>query len=103
MCYFIALFILLLKELRKSGAMKSQLELYKRQVQELQIKSSEEIRRADKAEFEGKRIQEKMVAVQREKERLIAERDSLKETNEELRCTQVQKGKQRVHCILIRP
>ena len=56
------------------------------------MKSTEEIRRADKAEFESKRIQEKMTALQREKERLILERDSLKETNEELCCTQIQKG-----------
>lgn len=72
--------------------MKSQLELYKRQVQELQIKSSEETRRADKAEFEAKRMNEKLTSAQQEKTRLIAERDQLKETNEELRCTQIQNG-----------
>ena len=42
--------------------------MYKRQVQELQMKTSEETKRADKAEFEGKRAQEKMSSLQREKE-----------------------------------
>ena len=61
------------QEVRKSGTYKSQLEMYKRQVQELQMKTSEETKRADKAEFEGKRAQEKMSSLQREKEvRLFA-------------------------------
>ena len=42
--------------------------MYKRQVQELQMKTSDETKRADKAEFEAKRIQEKMTSLQREKE-----------------------------------
>lgn len=78
------------EEVRKANSLKSQLEMYKRQVQELQMKSSDETKRADKSEFELKRLQERMSSVQREKERLAAERDSLKETNEELRCTQLQ-------------
>ena len=44
------------------------MELYKRQVSELQTRSSEETRRADRAEFEIKRSQEKVSALQREKE-----------------------------------
>lgn len=50
------------------GVFKSQLELYKRQVQELQLKCSEETKRADKAVFEGKRNAEKLQSLQREKE-----------------------------------
>lgn len=56
------------QELRKSTAVKQQLEMYKRQVHELQSKMSDETKRADKADFECKRAQEKLVAVQREKE-----------------------------------
>lgn len=56
--------------------MKSQLELYKRQVQELHIKVSDETKRGDKAEFEAKRINEKMAALQREKEVKINMTDS---------------------------
>uniref|UniRef100_A0A4W6D353 Hook microtubule-tethering protein 1 n=1 Tax=Lates calcarifer TaxID=8187 RepID=A0A4W6D353_LATCA len=55
------------EELRKANAARAQLETYKRQVQELHRKLSEETRR-----------------------RIIIERDSLKEINEELRCTQAQ-------------
>ncbi|XP_013415210.1 protein Hook homolog 3 isoform X2 [Lingula anatina] len=77
------------EEVRKSTSLKTQLDAYKRQVQELQIKSSEETKRADKAEFEAKRTQEKMASLQREKERLVTERDSLRETNEELSLTNV--------------
>uniref|UniRef100_A0A4W6D331 Hook microtubule-tethering protein 1 n=1 Tax=Lates calcarifer TaxID=8187 RepID=A0A4W6D331_LATCA len=53
------------EELRKANAARAQLETYKRQVQELHRKLSEETR-------------------------IIIERDSLKEINEELRCTQAQ-------------
>ena len=56
------------KETRKGQLMKTQLEMYKRQVQEFQIKMSEETKRADKAEFENTRQQEKMGMLQREKE-----------------------------------
>ena len=56
------------QELRKSGSLKQQLEVYKRQVLELQSKSTEETKRADKSEFEVKRSQEKLSTLQREKE-----------------------------------
>ena len=49
-------------------SLRTQVEAYKRQVQELQTKVTEEIKRADKAEFEVKRNQEKMTALQTEKE-----------------------------------
>ncbi|PIK59621.1 hypothetical protein BSL78_03476, partial [Apostichopus japonicus] len=69
--------------------MKAQLDAYKKQVHELHSNVSEETRRADKHEFEVKRLQEKMAQVQNEKERLQAERDTLKETNEELTLNQL--------------
>ena len=40
------------EELKKSTSVKNQLENYKRQVQELQLKLADEIKRADRAEFE---------------------------------------------------
>ena len=58
----------LFQELRKGQTVRSQLDVYKRQVQELQMKSIDETKRADKAEFETKRLQEKMASLQREKE-----------------------------------
>ncbi|KAM6921072.1 protein Hook homolog 1 [Xenentodon cancila] len=78
------------EELRKANAARAQLETYKRQVQELHKKLSEETRRADNLAFDMKKLEEKHETVMKEKERIIIERDSLKEINEELRCTQAQ-------------
>ncbi|XP_006790174.1 protein Hook homolog 1 [Neolamprologus brichardi] len=78
------------EELRKANAARAQLETYKRQVQELHRKLSEETRRADNLAFEMKKLEEKHETATKEKERIIIERDSLKEINEELRCTQAQ-------------
>ncbi|XP_040218226.1 protein Hook homolog 3 isoform X4 [Rana temporaria] len=80
------------EELRKANAARSQLETYKRQVVELQTRLSEESKKADKLEFEYKRLKEKIDSLQKEKDRLRSERDSLKETIEELRCVQAQEG-----------
>lgn len=46
--------------------------------------------KADKWLFECRTLQEKYESVTKEKERLLAERDSLREANEELRCAQLQ-------------
>uniref|UniRef100_A0A670I2J3 Hook microtubule tethering protein 1 n=1 Tax=Podarcis muralis TaxID=64176 RepID=A0A670I2J3_PODMU len=78
------------EELKKANAARAQLETYKRQVQELHNKLSEESKRADTLAFEQKRLEEKHEALIKEKERLIVQRDALKETNEELRCSQMQ-------------
>ncbi|NP_001038663.1 protein Hook homolog 1 [Danio rerio] len=78
------------EELRKANAARAQLETYKRQVQELHKKLSDESRRADNLVFEMKKLQEKYDALVKERERISIERDTLRETNEELRCTQAQ-------------
>ncbi|XP_038572261.1 protein Hook homolog 1 isoform X3 [Micropterus salmoides] len=78
------------EELRKANAARTQLETYKRQVQELHRKLSEETRRADNLAYEMKKLEEKHETVLKEKERIVVERESLKEINEELRCTQAQ-------------
>uniref|UniRef100_A0A8C9VLF1 Protein Hook homolog 3 n=1 Tax=Scleropages formosus TaxID=113540 RepID=A0A8C9VLF1_SCLFO len=62
------------------------------QVVELQNRLSEESKKADKMEFEYKRLKEKVDSLQKEKDRLRTERDSLKETIEELHCIQAQEG-----------
>uniref|UniRef100_A0A8C5LMZ1 Protein Hook homolog 3 n=1 Tax=Leptobrachium leishanense TaxID=445787 RepID=A0A8C5LMZ1_9ANUR len=80
------------EELRKANAARSQLETYKRQVVELQNRLSEESKKADKLDFEYKRLKEKIDSLQKEKDRLRSERDSLKETIEELKCVQAQEG-----------
>ncbi|XP_048874733.1 protein Hook homolog 3 isoform X2 [Brienomyrus brachyistius] len=80
------------EELRKANSVRGQLETYKRQMVELQNRLSEESKKADKMEFEYKRLKEKVDSLQKEKDRLRTERDSLKDTIEELRCIQAQEG-----------
>ncbi|KAJ6662575.1 hypothetical protein lerEdw1_011712 [Lerista edwardsae] len=56
------------EELKKANAARAQLETYKRQVQELHNKLSEESKRADTLAFELKRLEEKHEALIKEKE-----------------------------------
>ncbi|EHB14483.1 Hook-like protein 2 [Heterocephalus glaber] len=77
-------------ELRRAGLLRAQLEAQRRQVQELQGQRREEAMKAEKWLFEYRNLEEKYELVTKEKERLQAERDSLREANEELRCTQLQ-------------
>uniref|UniRef100_A0A8C3G338 Hook microtubule tethering protein 2 n=1 Tax=Cyclopterus lumpus TaxID=8103 RepID=A0A8C3G338_CYCLU len=78
------------EELRRANAVRSQLDTYKRQTHELHTKHSAEAMKAEKWQFEYKNLHDKYDAVQKEKEHLISERDTLRETNDELRCAQVQ-------------
>ncbi|XP_043442613.1 protein Hook homolog 2 isoform X4 [Prionailurus bengalensis] len=77
-------------ELRRAGSLRAQLEAQRRQVQELQGQRQEEAMKAEKWLFECRNLEEKYELVTKEKERLLAERDSLREANEELRCAQLQ-------------
>lgn len=56
------------QELKKSGAWKTQVEMYKKQVAELHQHRDDEAKRADKMEFENKKLMEKLNALQREKD-----------------------------------
>ncbi|XP_017906751.1 PREDICTED: protein Hook homolog 2 isoform X1 [Capra hircus] len=78
------------EELRRAGSLRAQLEAQRRQVQELQGQRQEEAMKAEKWLFECHNLEEKYESVTKEKERLLAERDSLREANEELRCAQMQ-------------
>ncbi|KAM4531864.1 protein Hook homolog 2 isoform 2-T2 [Odontesthes bonariensis] len=78
------------EELRRANAVRSQLDTYKKQAHELHSKHSKEALKAEKWQFEYKNLFDKYDALQKEKERLISERDTLRETNDELRCAQVQ-------------
>ncbi|XP_047557272.1 protein Hook homolog 2 isoform X5 [Lutra lutra] len=77
-------------ELRRAGSLRAQLEAQRRQVQELQGQRQEEAMKAEKWLFECRNLEEKYELVTKEKERLLAERDSFREANEELRCAQLQ-------------
>ncbi|XP_004596050.2 protein Hook homolog 2 isoform X2 [Ochotona princeps] len=77
-------------ELRRAGSLRAQLEAQGRQLQELHGQRQEEAIKAEKWVFEYRNLEEKFESVTKEKERLLAERDSLREANEELRCAQLQ-------------
>lgn len=76
------------EEIKRHTLYKSQSELYKKQVTDLHQKIDEEIRKSDKLSFENKKLESKLLMVQRERESLVEERDGLREMNEELRCQQ---------------
>ncbi|KAL2100927.1 hypothetical protein ACEWY4_002688 [Coilia grayii] len=78
------------EELRRANATRSQMDIYKRQVHELHTKHSAEAVKAEKWQFEYNNLHDKYDSLSKEKERLISERDTLRETNDELRCAQVQ-------------
>ncbi|XP_062336501.1 protein Hook homolog 2-like isoform X2 [Osmerus eperlanus] len=80
------------EEQHRSSAIRTQLDTYQRQVHELTSKHACEAVKAEKWQFEYKNLQEKHEALLMDKERLISERDALRETNEELRCSQVQQN-----------
>lgn len=81
---YVQLTLELEEELKKANTWKTQAEMYKKQVAELRSNLNEETKKLDKLEFENLKASEKLNALQKEKERLIIERDSLKEANEEL-------------------
>uniref|UniRef100_A0A8C1APY9 Calponin-homology (CH) domain-containing protein n=1 Tax=Cyprinus carpio carpio TaxID=630221 RepID=A0A8C1APY9_CYPCA len=77
------------EELRRANAIRSQLDTYKRQAHEMSTKHSAEAMKAEKWQFEYKNLSDKYETLLKERE-LISERDTLRETTEELRCAQVQ-------------
>lgn len=72
------------EDIKKAGNWRPQLEKYKKQVTDLQEKVDAETKRADKSEFESKRILEKLEAISVERDRLQTERDDLKERFDEV-------------------
>lgn len=111
MCSFIYI-----QEIKKSSVWKSQLEMYKKQVTELHHTLNDETNKIDKLEFETKLLMENLNTLQKEKDviinntnytfiiklmisiiyifqRLVIERNSLREANYELKCLQTQMKK----------
>ncbi|KAF6035710.1 hook1 [Bugula neritina] len=78
------------EESKKTSTLRSQIEVYKRQVQELQSKVTVETKRGDKSDFEIKRLQEKLSAVQTEKDRLAQDLQNMKENHEEMELVRLQ-------------
>lgn len=73
-----------MKEGKKINSLKSQIDLYKKQVHELHENLLTQEMKVKKYEFENRRYEERLNIVSQEKERLTSELNSLKETNEEL-------------------
>merc|ERR1719312_772535 len=81
--------IVLEEELGKVSKKKPQADLFRKQVSELNIKLTDETERADKLAFDNAKLVEKLEALSVERDRIAVEREQLKETLDELKCTQV--------------
>lgn len=76
------------EHVKKSSALKGQVELYKKEIQELHSRLDTEINKSVKIEFELSTTNAQLMALQREKESLAAERDGLLDACDQLRCNQ---------------
>ncbi|XP_015786186.1 protein Hook homolog 3 isoform X1 [Tetranychus urticae] len=73
------------EELKRSSTLKSQIDMYKKQVQDLHTEVAEQNLRADKIDFDFKRLQDKCTILKQEKDKLLQENDRLKSELEETR------------------
>ncbi|GBP39969.1 Protein hook [Eumeta japonica] len=76
----------------RANAVRAQLDIYKKQVTELNEKLDAEITKADKLEIENKKLSSRAASAQRERDALLQERDNLRETVDELRCSTAASG-----------
>lgn len=76
------------EELGKVSKKKPQTDLFRKQVSELNIKLTSETERADKIAFDNAKLMEKLEAISLERERIVVERDQLKENLDDLQCSQ---------------
>ncbi|CAH0727451.1 unnamed protein product, partial [Brenthis ino] len=72
--------------------LRSQLDIYKKQVTDLNEKLDAEITKADKLEIENKKLSSGAASLQRERDALRHERDTLREALDELRCSTITAG-----------
>ncbi|XP_017858867.1 PREDICTED: protein hook [Drosophila arizonae] len=68
---------------------KGQIELFKKEIQDLHTKLDNESSKNVKLEFDNKNLESKALALQREKDSLLKERDNLREAFDELKCGQL--------------
>lgn len=68
--------------------LKGQLDLYKKEIDELNERLDAELNKITKYEYDVQNLNSKLTAVQRERDTLRVERDQLVETLDELRCDQ---------------
>lgn len=73
------------EEFKKHNVWKNQCEVYKEQIADLQQKLDEETDKLDKMSFLHKNVESKLEALQCEKDRILQERDALREEIEEVK------------------
>ncbi|XP_022234759.1 protein hook [Drosophila obscura] len=71
---------------------KGQIELFKKEIQDLHTKLDTESSKNVKLEFDNKNLEGKNLALQRAKDSLLKERDNLRETVDELKCGHLSSG-----------
>lgn len=76
------------ENLKRHSTLKGQVDLYKKEIEELHAKLDTEMIKSVKIEFELTNFGAKCAALQREKDSLLDERDALRETCDELKCNQ---------------
>lgn len=76
------------ENVKKLSALKGQVELYKKEIQELHTRLDTEMNKIVKVEFDLSNANAKITSLQREKEILSSERDALLDTCDQLRCSQ---------------
>lgn len=76
------------ENVKKLSALKGQIELYKREIQELHEKLDSELNKCVKIEFELSNANARVTALQRENANLAGERDALLEQCDQLRCSE---------------
>lgn len=74
------------ENVKKMSTLKGQVELYKKEIQELHARLDSEIDKCVKNEFDLSNTTAKMTALQREYENITIERDTLLDQYEQLRC-----------------
>ncbi|XP_039754140.1 protein hook [Pararge aegeria] len=76
----------------RAHALRAQLDIYKKQVTDLNEKLDAEITKADKLEIENKKLSSSAASLQRERDTLLHERETLRETVDELRYSTITTG-----------
>lgn len=76
------------EQIKKAAALKGQVELYKKEIEELHGKLDAEMMKSVKTEFELSNLNARCTALAREKDNLLNEREQLRELCDELKCTQ---------------
>lgn len=83
-------------EINRLSGLRNQCDSYREKIRELQQNLDDEINKAAKAQFKVEKLEAQFEAVKQEKERLMLERDSLREEIEELKVGQVKKDSKAV-------